>query len=93
MPLALSMRVTRDPNRANDWAISTPIGPAPITARRRGSSVSVNTFSLVSAPAFFRPGTGGTAARVPVATQAFENRSSAPPTTTVLSPEKVAWPR
>jgi hypothetical protein len=44
---ATSKSVTREPKRAKAWASSQPIGPAPITAKRRGSSVRANTVSLV----------------------------------------------
>ena len=39
--------VTSQPRRRNACASSQPIGPAPITARRRGRSVSEKTVSLV----------------------------------------------
>ena len=38
--------ITSLPSRRKDCASSQPIGPAPITARRRGRSVSVKTVSL-----------------------------------------------
>src|SRR5262249_4566268 len=44
-------------------ASSQPIGPAPITARRGGRSVSAKTVSLVRKPASASPGIGGRWAR------------------------------
>ena len=41
-----SKTVTWLPKRANAWASSQPIGPAPMTAIRRGSVVSEKTVSL-----------------------------------------------
>ena len=42
-----SSSVTSLPKRANDWAISQPMGPAPMTASRGGSSVNEKRVSLV----------------------------------------------
>ena len=92
-PSAPSISVTSDPNLANDWAISTPIGPAPITARRRGISVSVKTVSLVRGFASRKPGIGGIAARVPVATHALEKSNSFSPTRIWRGPQNSACPR
>ena len=93
IPSAPSTSVTSDPNLANDWAISTPIGPAPITARRRGISVSVNTVSLVKGFASRKPGIGGIAALVPVATHALAKSKECVPTRMERGPQNLACPR
>ena len=49
----------RQPRRWKACASSQPIGPAPITARRRGRSVSEKTVSLVRKPTSASPGIGG----------------------------------
>ena len=63
-------------------ASSQPMGPPPMTASRRGSSVSEKTVSLVRKPASARPGISGWAARAPVAMIASRKRSVWPPTST-----------
>jgi len=87
-----SIKVTRLPKRANDCAISQPMGPAPITAMRGGSSVREKMVSLVRYPASSNPGMGGAAARAPVQTAAFLKRSVLPATSTVSGPLKLPWP-
>ena len=92
MRSACSSSVTSLPKRANAWASSQPMGPAPITARRGGSSVSEKTVSLVRPPASASPGIGSTAARAPVQTAARANRRTASPTATVSGPVNRASP-
>lgn len=85
--------VTCAPRRANAWASSQPIGPPPMTASRRGSSVRLKIDSLVRKPASASPGTGGTAGRPPVAITARAKRSRASPTSTSSPERKRASPR
>ena len=87
------MMVTSEPNRRKACAISHPIGPAPNTRKRLGSSVREKTDSFVWKPASRSPSTGGTAARAPVAIAAFEKRSLFPPTSTASGPANRASPR
>ncbi len=60
--------------------------------KRAGSSVSVNSVSLVRTRASSIPGIGGTKARAPVAITARAKRSVFPATSTVSGPEKLALP-
>jgi hypothetical protein len=85
--------VTSLPNRRNVCASSQPIGPAPITVNRRGSSRSENTVSLVRYPASARPGTGSATARPPVAMIARANSSRRPSTSMTLRETNLAWPK
>ena len=86
-------RVTVEPKRAKAWAISQPIGPAPMTARRLGRSVKENTFSFVRNPASANPLIRGCTARAPVAITAFLKRKDLPATSTVSGPVNLAFPR
>ena len=74
------MSVTWVPSRAKAWAISQPIGPAPMIASRRGCSVNPNSVSFVRYGTAARPGIGGTAGRPPVAITARRNVSVLPAT-------------
>ena len=88
-----SNTVTALPKRANACASSQPMGPAPMTASRRGSSVREKTVSLVRKPASSSPATGGAAGRAPVQTTARAKRNAAAPTRTVSRPAKRPSPR
>lgn len=63
-----STSVIEVPSRANDWAISHPIGPSPSTIIVSGRRSRSKTSSLVSGDTSRRPGIAGTAGLAPVAT-------------------------
>mmetsp|Transcript_38087 Transcript_38087/g.68889 ORF Transcript_38087/g.68889 Transcript_38087/m.68889 type:complete len:244 (+) Transcript_38087:868-1599(+) len=92
-----SKHVTWAPNRRRLCAISSPMGPAPITATRGGSSVRLKKFAFVRCGAPTSPGMGTMAALAPVATIALSNRRVtsplAPETRTVSGPANSACPR
>ena len=82
--------VTGVPRRRWAWASSQPIGPPPSTTRCSGRSPRSKIVSLVRKGTSSRPGTGGTAAREPVASTARRGRIVTPPASIARSPVKRA---
>ena len=64
---ATSKIVTAQPKRWRDWAISMPMGPAPMRHARGGSASRLKKLPFVRWGVSRRPGTGTTAAEAPVA--------------------------
>jgi hypothetical protein len=89
---ARSTTVTREPNRANVWANSSPTAPAPTTSRLSGSSSrsSAVTWSIHGTSS--SPGTGGTAVREPVARRIRSDSSVRPSTRTLRASTSSAIP-
>mmetsp|Transcript_74469 Transcript_74469/g.241797 ORF Transcript_74469/g.241797 Transcript_74469/m.241797 type:complete len:331 (-) Transcript_74469:210-1202(-) len=87
-----SSTVTWEPKRLKACDNSTPMGPAPITARRGGARSKLKMFALVRYGASARPGIGGTLARAPVQITAFLKRSVCSPTLISLRPMKTPRP-
>ena len=85
-----SITVTLQPSLACACAISMPIGPPPMMARWAGFSASAKIVSLVWNGTVSRPGTGGTAAREPVAMTKNLARTSCEADRTSRRPAKAA---
>src|SRR6266568_4419528 len=90
--LAASITIASAPSRRNPCASSSPIGPPPITTRRRGHSARSKMVSLVKYGTRSSPGIGGTAGEDPVASTKRRALISNSPTATVRLSLKRAAP-
>jgi hypothetical protein len=92
-----AMRAVGTPKRANTWASSMPVGPAPRMARLAGSSRVLVASRFVQGAMSSRPSSFGTVETDPTPTTIVPARSvrseSPPETTTVPAPAIRAVPR
>ncbi len=91
---ATSSTVTCEPNRANAWASSQPIGPPPMTASEAGSSATFTISRLVQYGVSASPSIGSRAGDVPtLSTTPRAPTYSSSPTRTVPVPASRPSPR